>query len=109
MCAESADDACAWRVAFEEAANIVLPAPYSANYQAPQGTSYYYPPQHGGNQNYFIPDYYGPGRHYYLPPNSQIIYVDRRPFYRHPGNGLLYGLALGSMMFWPWMMFPFFC
>lgn len=106
MSAETADEAFAWQIAFSEAAKIVPQTNQSVAYRQ-QSVYPYYPPQSGA-QIYYIPNYYGPGQNYYLPPGANVVYIDREPYYKDPDTGLMYGLLLGSALFWPWMTFPFF-
>lgn len=109
LCAESTDDLLAWQTSFDDVRQLHIERFQQQqarhdNIQLPAGAYDFahYPGVYQG-------DY--PHRTYRAADGSThtIIYVDRDSRYHSGGNlaaGALTGLALGSLMWWPFFMFP---
>jgi hypothetical protein len=109
LCAESTDDLLAWQTSFDDVRQLHIErfqqqqAQFN-NLQMPRGQYDFahYPGVYQGNY---------PHQVYRAPDGSThtIIFVDRGSRYSTGGavaTGALTGLALGSLMWWPFFMFP---
>lgn len=112
LCAESTDDLLAWQTSFDDVRQLHIErlqqqqAQFN-NMQFPAGRRYdfaYYPGVYEGvlpHQVYRAPD----------GSTHTVIFVERGTRYGTGADiatGALAGMALGSLMWWPFFMFPLF-
>jgi len=109
LCAESPDDLLAWQTSFDEVRQLHIER---LQQQHAQFNNVRLPPGRYDFANY--PGIYSGSypHHVYQAPDGSthtIVFVDRASRYRG-GDGLaagaMTGLAVGSLMWWPFFMFP---